>query len=74
MRRRCPQSHCRGSLSERATPITVETTSRLGIHPDWVEAAAFAWLAMRTLAGDSGNAPTVTGASREAILGGIYPA
>ena len=61
-------------LSERAAPIAVETTSRLGIHPDWVEAAAFAWLAMRTLAGESGNAPTVTGASRETILGGIHPA
>ena len=61
-------------LCERTAPIAVETTSRLGIHPDWVEAAAFAWLAMRTLAGESGNAPTVTGASRETILGGIYPA
>ena len=61
-------------LSERATPIRVETTARLGIHPDWVEAAAFAWLAMRTLAGEAGNAPTVTGATRETVLGGIYPA
>ena len=61
-------------LAERAAPISVDTTARLGIHPDWVEAAAFAWLAMRTLAGESGNAPAVTGASREAVLGGIYPA
>ena len=61
-------------LAERAAPIRVETTERLGLHPDWVEAAAFAWLAMRTLAGEAGNAPTVTGAEREAVLGGIYPA
>ena len=61
-------------LAERAAPIRVETTERLGIHPDWVEAAAFAWLAMRALAGEIGNAPTVTGAGREAVLGGIYPA
>ena len=60
-------------LAERAAPISVETTTRLGIHPDWVEAAAFAWLAMRTLAGDAGNAPAVTGAGRAAVLGGIYP-
>ena len=61
-------------LAERAAPIDVDTTQTLGIHPDWVEAAAFAWLAMRTLAGEAGNAPTVTGAAREAVLGGIYPA
>ena len=61
-------------LAERAAPIRVDTTVALGLHPDWVEAAAFAWLAMRTLAGEAGNAPTVTGAARETILGGIYPA
>ena len=61
-------------LAERAAPIRIDTTESLGIHPDWVEAAAFAWLAMRTLAGEAGNAPTVTGAARETVLGGIYPA
>ena len=61
-------------LVARAAPVRVETTSALGIHPDWVEAAAFAWLAMRTLAGHAGNAPSVTGAQRELVLGGIYPA
>ena len=61
-------------IAERAAPIRVDTTAALGIDPDWVEAAAFAWLAMRTLAGETGNAPTVTGAGREAVLGGIYPA
>ena len=61
-------------LADRVAPIGVETTERLGVHPDWVEAAAFAWLAMRTVAGEPGNAPTVTGAGRETILGGIHPA
>ena len=61
-------------LAERVAPVRVDTTQRLGIHPDWVEAAAFAWLAMRALAGQAGNAPTVTGAEREVVLGGIYPA
>ena len=61
-------------LAERAAPIGVDTTARLGIHPDWVEAVAFAWLAMRTLAGEPGNAPAVTGAAREVVLGGIHPA
>ena len=61
-------------LADRLAPISVGTTERLGVHPDWVEAVAFAWLAMRTLAGEPGNAPTVTGAERETILGGIHPA
>lgn len=61
-------------LAERAAPRRVETTEGLGFHPDWVEAATFAWLAMRTLGGEAGNAPTVTGAEREVVLGGIYPA
>ena len=61
-------------LARRAEPIRVDTTAALGIHPDWVEATAFAWLAMRTLAGEAGNAPTVTGARWESVLGGIYRA
>ena len=61
-------------LAERAAPVRVDTTERLGIPADWVEAAAFAWLAMRTLAGRAGNVPTVTGAAREAVLGAIHPA
>ena len=45
----------------------------LGLDPDWVEAAAFAWLARETLAGRPGNAPAVTGAAGPRVLGGIYP-
>lgn len=51
----------------------VSTTASLGIPPDYVEAVAFAWLAMRTLSGLPGNLPDVTGAEREVVLGGIYP-
>lgn len=47
-------------------------TDALGIEADWVEAAAFAWLAYRTLAGQSGNVPAATGARRETVLGAIY--
>lgn len=49
------------------------STARLGIDPDWVEAIAFAWLAMRTLNNLPGNLKEVTGAARNVILGGIYP-
>ena len=51
---------------------TVESTANYGLHPDWVEAAAFAWLARRHLEGKPGNLPEVTGASRPAVLGTTY--
>jgi anhydro-N-acetylmuramic acid kinase len=54
--------------------VSVSTTSELGIDPQWVEAAAFAWLAKQTMEGLAGNVPTVTGATGPRILGGIYPA
>jgi anhydro-N-acetylmuramic acid kinase len=54
--------------------IQVHSTADFGLEPDWVEAAAFAWLAKRCLDGEYGNLPAVTGASRAAILGGIYRA
>lgn len=66
-----------GALLKRMSGLLpgcrLETTSALGIAPDWVEAAAFAWLASRTLDGLSGNVPAVTGACREVPLGAIYP-
>ena len=52
--------------------VSLQTTAVAGLDPDWVEAAAFAWLAMRTLAGLPGNLPSVTGADREAVLGVVH--
>lgn len=43
------------------------------IAPEHVEALAFAWLAMRCLAGESGNLPAVTGAQGLRVLGSITP-
>ncbi|MCL4106190.1 UNVERIFIED_CONTAM: hypothetical protein GTU68_058496 [Idotea baltica] len=60
-------------LYEHLQPATLATTAALGMDPDWVEAAAFGWLAYRSLAGLSGNEPTVTGAEDYRVLGGIYP-
>jgi len=54
--------------------VKAHSTADFGLEPDWVEAAAFAWLAKRCLDREPGNLPGVTGASRAAILGGIYPA
>ena len=52
----------------------VKTTDALNIPPEWVEAAAFAWLAHQTLENLPGNLPQVTGAKEAVILGAIYPA
>ena len=52
--------------------LTIESTVAYGIAPEWVEAAAFAWLAKQTLHHQSGNLPEVTGASHSVVLGGIY--
>ena len=59
-------------LDHQLDGVRLATTASLGLDPDWVEAAAFAWLAHRTLAGKPGNLPSVTGAGREVVLGGIY--
>lgn len=55
-------------------PRNLASTLSLGVPPEWVEACAFAWLAQRTIAGQSGNAPAVTGARGARILGAIFPA
>ncbi len=52
--------------------VELLSTESRGIHPDWVEAMAFAWLAAQTIAGKSGNLPAVTGASHPVILGAFY--
>ncbi|MBS1217336.1 MAG: anmK [Proteobacteria bacterium] len=51
----------------------VAVTDELGIAAESVEAAAFAWLAQRALAGEPGNLPHVTGARGPRILGAVYP-
>lgn len=61
-------------LKELLPNYGVSDTAKLGLAPLLVEPAAFAWLAMRTLAGLPGNLPAVTGAKREVVLGGVYRA
>lgn len=55
-----------------AAPLHVASTEAHGLHPDWVEATAFAWLALQRLDGGAGNLPSVTGARRAAVLGGVF--
>lgn len=50
----------------------VRSTAEFGLDPDFVEAVAFAWLAQRRLCELPGNQPSVTGAHRTVVLGGVY--
>ena len=59
-------------LIENMQGTPVSSTAECGLAPDWVEAAAFAWLARQTLHNLPGNLPSVTGASRPAVLGGVF--
>lgn len=59
-------------LSERLAPVAVTPTNEYGLDARWVEAAAFAWLAIQRIHQLPGNLPSVTGARRTACLGGVY--
>lgn len=60
-------------LKALLAPAVVHSTAARGIDPDFVEAAAFAWLAHRRLADLPGSLPTVTGARGPRVLGAIFP-
>lgn len=66
-------AHLMARLAQQLAPATVASTAAIGMDPDWVEAATFAWLASRALDGQVGNSPAVTGAAGIRVLGGIYP-
>tara|TARA_B100000989_G_C19531634_1_gene470320 strand:+ start:2812 stop:3915 length:1104 start_codon:yes stop_codon:yes gene_type:complete len=60
-------------LKHHCPSQAIMSVAELGISPHWLEAMAFAWLAKQRLEKKPGNIPSVTGASRRAILGGVYP-
>ena len=72
----CGGGACNADLMARlarALPHSrIDTTERCGIAPGHVEAAGFAWLAYRYLAGLPGNLPAVTGARHAVPLGALY--
>lgn len=53
--------------------ISVLNSEALGLPPLQVEAAAFAWLAFKTVRRETSSLPSVTGAQGARILGAIYP-
>ncbi|WP_231892481.1 anhydro-N-acetylmuramic acid kinase [Woeseia oceani] len=64
--------HLLRRLQDKLPHQVVASTATAGVEPDWIEAAAFAWLAARRLADLPGNIPAVTGARVPAILGGVF--
>lgn len=54
--------------------VEVDPSSKYGLQPQQVEAAAFAWLARSTVRREAGNLASVTGARGARVLGAIYPA
>lgn len=60
-------------LRAHCAHASVQSTQAIGISPQWIEAMAFAWLAKQTIEKKPGNCPSVTGATKETILGGIFP-
>jgi len=62
------------ALSQALAPASVQSTLALGLDPDYVEAAGFAWLARARLDGSPGNLPSVSGARGPRVLGAIHAA
>ncbi len=60
-------------LQQNCANAAVVSSEEVGVHPDWIEAIGFAWLAKQTIENQPGNIPSVTGAKQKTILGGIYP-
>jgi anhydro-N-acetylmuramic acid kinase len=59
-------------LQEKLPEFVVTSTQQYGLHPDCVEAVAFAWFAKETLAGRPIDFTPFTGAAKPVIAGGIY--
>jgi anhydro-N-acetylmuramic acid kinase len=58
-------------LQSNLPDYPISSSDTFGVHPDWVEAMAFAWLAKQTIHSLPGNLPAVTGAQRAVVLGKI---
>ena len=60
------------SLLQKYCSATVSTTQALNFDTRWIEASAFAWMAIATMDKQSCTAPSVTGASHPSVTGAIY--
>ena len=60
-------------LSHHLPGMQVVSSELRGLPPLQVEAAAFAWLAAKTMRRETSSLPSVTGARGARVLGAIYP-
>jgi anhydro-N-acetylmuramic acid kinase len=60
-------------LAQHLPGVQVIGSELRGLPPLQVEAAAFAWLAAKTMRRETSSLPSVTGASGARVLGAIYP-
>ncbi len=60
------------AIQQQMAPCPVMSSAQLGIDPDYIEAMLFAWLAKKTMQGESLALMSLTGARKPAILGAIY--
>jgi anhydro-N-acetylmuramic acid kinase len=60
-------------LAHHLPRVQVVSSELRGLPPLQVEAAAFAWLAAKTMRRETSSLPSVTGAQGARVLGAIYP-
>ena len=65
--------HLMRRLSHHLPQLSVSSSDAQGLPPLQVEAAAFAWLAYKTMRRETASLPSVTGARGARVLGAIYP-
>ena len=65
--------HLMSRLKVHAPSVQVASTEAHGLPPLQVEAAAFAWLAAKTMKRETGSLESVTGARGARVLGAIFP-
>ena len=66
-------SHLMRRLAHHLPQLQVVSSDLQGLPPLQVEAAAFAWLAFKTVRRETSSLPSVTGAKGARVLGAIYP-
>jgi anhydro-N-acetylmuramic acid kinase len=65
--------HLMQRLAQHLPHLQVISSAARGLPPLQVEAAAFAWLAFKTMRRETASLPSVTGARGARVLGAIYP-
>ncbi len=62
------------TLNTLLIDTSLATTEKYGLSPNCIEAVTFAWLAKQRIENKTANLPSVTGATKAVLLGGVYSA